>query len=135
MATIIDHSIFLGGPSDPQPVFRDCAVDGGTWPAGAVMAITFAAERFSHLAPTPGEELPQTDYFGNDGWPIDLATEVKAALPEAIKREFQVLPWGWRSWGRWDWAHAREFPENLERARTVGPIAAAVGNLTSGLGP
>jgi len=65
MQNMIDRSVFLGDPEDPQPVWRDEAEDAASWPEGAVFKITFTRERFPHAQ----SELPRTDFFGSDGWP------------------------------------------------------------------
>jgi|GEM_PF-2368707 len=117
------RSIYLGSAQDPQPTFRDEAEDAANWPEGAVMAITFTEERFGHLASIPGEPLPRTDFLGEDGWPLDLSTERTANLPIALKRGFQVHPWGWRHWDHWTWLRAEQNPGRFARPRDLGPIA------------
>ncbi len=112
-----NRDLYLGSDEDPRPVFRDEEPGAHDWPEDAVMAITFTAERFSHLALRPGETLPQTEFFGSDGWPIDLPQFRKISLPAQLRKEFQIEPHGWRFWNVRTWQRMHRFPDNLACAR------------------
>lgn len=105
------RSIYLGSASDPQPIFRNEAADSASWPEGAVMAITFTEERFPgayHCDPPP---VP-VEYYGADGWPLELSELRKGSLSETMRREFQTQPHRWRSWqDEAEWATAYEDPD------------------------
>ncbi len=125
----IDRSIFVGSAEDPQPVFREEAKDAASWPEGAVMAVTFARERYPHIATRIRSALPRTDYFGIDGWPVDLGEDLKRILSTVMKLEFQVHPWGWRDW-TWEdgggWDEACESPQLFRRCRGQAGLAHAM---------
>jgi hypothetical protein len=116
------RSIYLGKDTDPTPVFRDEVPDAFDWPEGAVMAVTFERERFGHMANEIVRELPRTEFFGKDGWPLELPEARKSELSDLIKLEFQVYPRGWRRWSERTWQHARLFPKNFARARAQGAL-------------
>lgn len=129
----IDRSIYLGSSEDPQPIFRDEAADGASWPEGAALAVTFTKERFGHLA--CGDQLPRTDFFGGDGWPLDFDAGRKAILPDALKRGFQVHPWGWRRWDAWTWLRAQQCPLRFAQPRNLGPMGAGITRAASPSAP
>ncbi|MDD2786064.1 MAG: hypothetical protein PHS79_04210 [Patescibacteria group bacterium] len=129
----MSKSIYLGSSSDPQPVFRNEAADAADWPEGAVMAIAFKAEDFPGAGCKIRASLPCTEYYGSDGWPIDLPSAVKQEQPWEIKRELQVYPWLWREMKPSHWVRARSCPEAFEIARKEAAIVRALVKHTSKL--
>lgn len=117
--------IFLGGEHDPKPVFRDEVPDAFAWPEGAVMAVTFTEEQFSGLSIQARARESRTEFFGEDGWPIEFGSDRKLRLAEGMKLEFQVFPWGWRSMGDRDWSDAEwdQAPAAFKAARRQAGIA------------
>lgn len=97
--------IWLGELHDPSPVFRDEAPNAFAWPLRAVMAVTFTREDFPNLARNIRPALPYTEFYGEDGWPVELPEERKAQVAPLIKAELQVFPDNWREF------HAREWEE------------------------
>ncbi len=129
MQHVFDRSIFLGGESDPQPVWADEADDSGSWPSRAAFKIEFTPEQFQGTGPAALGELPKTEYYGEDGWPVEMPAPCKAVLSETIKRELQVFPWGWRTWDDDDWSAAIRSPDSWTRSRVLGPAAHALAQL------
>lgn len=119
--THIDRSIYLGSAEDPQPIFRDEAADGATWPEGAVMAIAFTEERFpgAFMTAFPPHAV---DYFDAGGWPLDLPVDLKRSLPVEMKREFQVAPLTWRAWNDSRWTLAHDDPAWFARLRAPSAV-------------
>lgn len=112
--------LYLGHAHDVQPVYRDLEPSAHEWPEGAVMAVTFNHEAFpeyNHLLP----EGCRTEYFGADGWPVDLPS-MHRSLDEAMKVEFQTFPRDWRNWSIHDWRAARLFPKTFRRSRAQGRL-------------
>lgn len=127
-SALINRSIYLGDAKDPQPTFRDEAKDAAAWPGTAVMAVRFEAERFGRIA-----GLPRTEYFGADGWPLDLPAKRKSELSATMMREFQVFPWKWRHWSEAGWGDARRVPHTFAASRRQGKVVRALAPVTSAL--
>ena len=129
----MDKQVYLGDQSCPQPLFRSEAGDVSNWPAEAVMAVTFDRERFSSVAVWALEGQSFTEFFGSDGWPLDLPAVRRASLPVEMRRQFQIFPWGWRAWSERDWSRAHTCPRAFEISRrqssSVRPLVAAMKTL------
>lgn len=129
----IDKNVFLGGNENgPAPIWRNEAEDSASWPEGAVFKIHFTPEN------SPGASIkecaiPRVDFFGSDGWPIDLPAEQKAQLSEAMKLEFQVFPCNWQAWNGYEWQRAVDFPECFAETRAFSKILHPLAQVTSSL--
>lgn len=95
--------IWLGSETDPRPTFRDEEPHNFMWPRGAVMAVVFRPEHFTHLPAHIRSQLPTVEFIGRDGWPTELPARRKERLPDGLKKEFQTFPWGWREMTDRDW--------------------------------
>lgn len=126
-------SIYLGTDCDPKPCFKDEAPDAFDWPEDAVMAVTFERERFGHMAEEIVRELPRTDFYGADGWPLPLPEARKRELSDLMKAEFQAQPWGWRTWTVADWDRARTAPRAFRLARRHTGLARHLARTTAPL--
>lgn len=126
-------SIYLGDIRDPKPVFRDEDPGLFAWPEGSVFAVAFRPGDFQGVAAHIRKTLPSVEFFGTDGWPVEMPLELKAALPPILKLEFQVHPWGWRSFSERDWARVKRDPELLPISRQQAGFARALLPLLSPL--
>jgi hypothetical protein len=139
--------LYLGTPGvDPRPVFRDLSPSGvqepdgrlTEWPSDAVFAVTFRPDDNRPLPESTRRELPRTDFFSADGWPIDLPSE-HCSLSSLVKREFQTFPQSWREWGDGDWKRANLRPEMVGRVRALGsvlrPVLQSLHHQRQGLSP
>jgi RNA polymerase sigma-70 factor (ECF subfamily) len=128
----IDKSMFLGCGEGPEPVWRDAATDADNWPAGATFKIFFTAENSPGASVTQCQ-LPRTEFFGPDGWPLELPVERKATLSDELKREFQVFPSNWRHWADKVWSRAARAPHRIARLRARGAALRILADQTSRL--
>jgi hypothetical protein len=78
-------------------------------------------------------ELPRTEFFGADGWPLDLPEHRKRSLSPSMLCEFQVSPLNWRRWSEVEWVRVLEHPEHFARLRTRWSVLRPVAHLTSRL--
>lgn len=129
---MIEKSVFLGEPGDPEPIWRAEAPDAFEWPESAAFAVTFSPERFENTSRWIRERLPLTEFYGADGWPLDLPEERKT-LPIEIRQDFQVFPNRWSDWNERTWKYAQEFPEMLRRSRALAALSRPIAELTSKL--
>lgn len=95
------------------------------------MAVTFSPNDFPALAEHLRRDLPRTDYFGSDGWPVELRVELKETLPEILKLELQVYPWGWRDYSERSWKRIAAAPGTMRASRIQASIVRAVASLAS----
>lgn len=76
---------------DGPPVEKRSADAGPEWPADAVERVTFTREAWAHEGYP--ERLPQTLYFGADGWPLMIPSHLKPRLDPRCKAELYRWPW------------------------------------------
>jgi len=130
---LIDKSCFLGGGEGPEPTWRDEASDAGDWPADAAFKIHFTPENSPGASITQCE-LPRTEFYGIDGWPLNLSEERKCSLPPSMRRQFQIFPSAWHRWSDVEWVRVLAHPEHFERLRTRWSILRPLAQLTSRIG-
>ena len=129
----IDKSMFQGDGEGPEPVWRDEAEDATTWPVGAAFKIHFTPEN-SPGASVTYCELPRTEFYGIDGWPLDISEERKCSLPLSMRRRFQIFPSAWHRWSDVEWVRVLEHPEHFDRIRTRWSILRPLARITSRIG-
>jgi len=128
----IDKSVFLGCGEVPVPVWPDEAADADNWPDAAVFKVHFNSDN-SRGASTVSCELPQTEFFGRDGWPCEFPEDLKRVLSNQIKLELQTFPWGWTGFSSNDWRKLSAEPSRLSRSRAMAAIARLAVQATSQL--
>ncbi len=65
--------------------------DPTVWPEGAVERVVFTSEALPKY-PYP-HELPYTEHFGADGWPLHTPASVKPRLDPRMQAELRRWPW------------------------------------------
>ncbi len=131
MNSKIDRSVFVGNSNDPQPIFRDEAADAADWPEGAVFAVQFTPENCPDASVTQCE-IPRTEFFATDGWPLELPVERKRLMPPEMLKEFQAFPRSWRRWSEREWARVLVHPGSFSRLRMrQGAIVRELVGITS----
>lgn len=120
---------WLGGETDPQPVFRDLspegvrAADGALvpWPDVAVFAVEFTAQAFPAVRHVYPAGLG-VRFYDAEGLPVDLPPERRCGLSQDAKIELQVYPTDWQSFSEWAWRTLREKPQVFARDRIVAGV-------------
>lgn len=86
--------------------------DPAEWPEGAVERVVFTPAAFPAY-PYPGE-LPYTEHFGADGWPLHTPERVKAELDPRMQTELRRWPWTTRP-AEWNEACWRRSASDYDR--------------------
>ncbi|MFA6503521.1 MAG: hypothetical protein WCT54_01000 [Patescibacteria group bacterium] len=126
---IMNRSNFLGTEDDPRPTFRDEAENVDSWPSGAVFKVDFTAEN-SPSASVTECEIPRTEFFGADGWPIGFPDDQKSSFERVW---FQVFPWSWHRWTEDERVHLSRFNGQFARLLKLGAITRTLAGFTSKL--
>jgi hypothetical protein len=93
------------------------------------MAVRFTKAFYTAKGQPLGREvrttLPRTEFYGEDGWPLDLGHEHRD-LSDIMRREFQVFPGDWRDWDEETWDDARQRPGVWHLAHVQAPLVHAL---------
>ena len=116
----------------PRVETRPKDADSAEWPEGATERVTFRREDFQDSA-FP-HRLPQTLYFGADGWPTITPERLKPKLDVRCQAELHRYPWVARpeKWDEHSWLTAFKSFERFVRLRAqAGFIHRIAGSLPS----
>jgi hypothetical protein len=131
--SVLNRSAYLGeNKGGPRPVWRDEADDAKSWPIGAVFKIQFTPENSPGFSVTQCA-IPRTEFFGADGWPLELPEDRKKELTNVIKLEFQISPCNWQAWNQFDWERVVRFPEHFVETRALAGALRPLVQMTSAL--
>lgn len=85
------------------------------WPDGAVERVVFTLGEVPTY-PYP-DELPYTEFFGADGWPLHTPEKVKPRLDTRVQAELRRWPWTIRpqEWNERSWLLAASDYERFMR--------------------